>query len=80
MNVGISVPLPAYLVDVGPMARKAEELGFESFWCAEHPFIPVHSKSRFPGSVDLALSWPEIDRDLMQKILWDNAVKAFGEP
>ena len=34
MNVGISVPLPAYLVDVGFMARKAEELGFESFWCA----------------------------------------------
>ena len=52
MNVGISVPLPAYLVDVGAMARKAEELGFESFWCAEHPFIPVQSESRFPGSED----------------------------
>src|SRR3989441_6870646 len=34
------------------MARKAEELGFESFWCAEHPFIPVNSASRFPGSPD----------------------------
>jgi len=52
MNVGISVPLPAYHVDVGFMAKKAEELGFESFWCAEHPFIPVHSTSRFPGSED----------------------------
>jgi probable F420-dependent oxidoreductase len=52
MNVGISVPLPAYLVDVGFMARTVEELGFESFWCAEHPFIPVHSTSRFPGSAD----------------------------
>ena len=52
MNVGISVPLPAYLVDVGFMASKVEELGFESFWCAEHPFIPVHSKSRFPGAAD----------------------------
>lgn len=52
MNVGISVPLPAYLVDVGAMARTAEELGFESFWCAEHPFIPVHTASRFPGSED----------------------------
>jgi probable F420-dependent oxidoreductase len=52
MNVGISVPLPAYFVDVGFMARKVEELGFESFWCAEHPFIPVHSKSRFPGAAD----------------------------
>jgi len=52
MNVGISVPLPAYLVDVGFMARKVEELGFESFWCAEHPFIPVQATSRFPGSAD----------------------------
>lgn len=52
MNIGISVPLPAYHVDVGFMARKAEELGFESFWCAEHPFIPVGSASRFPGSAD----------------------------
>jgi len=52
MNVGISVPLPAYLVDVGAMARTAEALGFESFWCAEHPFIPVRTTSRFPGSED----------------------------
>jgi len=52
MNIGISVPLPAYLVDVGAMAEKAEALGFESFFCAEHPFIPVDSKSRFPGSED----------------------------
>jgi probable F420-dependent oxidoreductase len=52
MNVGISVPLPAYLVDVGAMARTAEALGFESFWCAEHPFVPVHTTSRFPGSAD----------------------------
>jgi probable F420-dependent oxidoreductase len=52
MNVGISVPLPAYQVDVAFMARTAEELGFESFWCAEHPFMPVHATSRFPGSAD----------------------------
>ena len=52
MNVGISVPLPAYLVDVAFIARKAEELGFESFWCAEHPFVPVHTTSRFPGAAD----------------------------
>ena len=52
MIVGISGPLPASLVDVGFMARKVEELGFESFWCAEHPFIPVHSASRFPGTAD----------------------------
>jgi len=52
MKVGVSVPLPAYLVDVGAMARTAEQLGFESFWCAEHPFMPVRTTSRFPGSPD----------------------------
>ena len=52
MNIGLSVPLPAYKVDPAFMARTAEALGFESFWCAEHPFIPVHTTSRFPGSAD----------------------------
>jgi probable F420-dependent oxidoreductase len=52
MNVGVSIPLPAYLVDPGLMAKKAEELGFDSFWCAEHPFMPVNTTSRFPGSAD----------------------------
>ena len=52
MSIGVSVPLPAYLVDVGFMARTAEALGFESFWCAEHPFVPVHTTTRFPGAAD----------------------------
>jgi probable F420-dependent oxidoreductase len=34
------------------MARKAEELGFESFFCAEHPFMPVKTTSRFAGAAD----------------------------
>ena len=52
MRIGITVPLPAWWVDVAPIASKAEELGFESLWCAEHPIVPVHSESRFPGSED----------------------------
>lgn len=52
MNIGISVPLPAYYTDVAFLAQKGEELGFESLWCAEHPIIPVVSKSKYPGSVD----------------------------
>ena len=52
MNVGITVPLPAYYVDVALIAQKAESLGFESLWCAEHPIMPVHSSSPFPGSQD----------------------------
>jgi predicted TIM-barrel fold metal-dependent hydrolase len=39
-----------------------------------------HPETRFPGSVDLVLSWPELDQGLMRKVLWDNAVRAFGEP
>jgi len=52
MNIGVSVPLPAYKVDPGFMARTAEALGFESLWCAEHPIMPVHTTSRFPGAAD----------------------------
>ncbi len=32
------------------MARKAEELGVESLWYAEHPILPVHSESPFPAT------------------------------
>ena len=52
MNVGITVPIPSYHVDVAFIAQKAEELGFESLWCAEHPIMPVRSTSPFPGSSD----------------------------
>ena len=48
-KVGVSTPLPAYTVDPAFTARKAEELGFESIWYAEHPVMPVESTSRFPG-------------------------------
>ena len=50
MSVGTSVPLPAYTIDPAFMAKKAEELGFESIWYAEHPAVPVHSASPFPAT------------------------------
>jgi probable F420-dependent oxidoreductase len=50
MNVGTSVPLPAYTIDSAFMARKAEEVGFESIWYAEHPVLPVHSASPYPAT------------------------------
>ncbi len=50
MAVGIVVPLPAYTVDPAFIARKAEELGFESIWYHEHPILPVHSESLFPAT------------------------------
>ena len=52
MTIGVSTPLPAYKVNAAFMASKAEELGFESIWYAEHPVIPVNTTTRFPGSPD----------------------------
>ena len=50
MSIGTSIPLPAYTLDSAFMARKAEELGFESIWYAEHPIVPVTSASPFPST------------------------------
>ncbi len=50
MNVGTSVPLPAYTIDPAFMAKQAEDLGFESIWYAEHAAVPVHSDSPFPAT------------------------------
>ena len=50
MSVGVSTPLPAYTIDPAFMAKKAEELGFESIWYAEHPAVPVESDSPFPAT------------------------------
>ena len=49
MNIGTSIPLPAYTIDPAFMSKKAEDLGFESIWCAEHPVLPVQSASQFPS-------------------------------
>ncbi len=57
MNIGVSMPLPAYTISAAFMARKAEELGFDSLWYGEHPIMPVHSDSPFPGSPDGVIPW-----------------------
>ncbi len=50
MTIGTAVPLPAYNIDPAFMAKKAEDLGFDSIWYAEHPAVPVHSDSPFPST------------------------------
>ena len=50
MNVGTSTPLPAYTIDPAFFAKKAEDLGFDSIWYAEHPAVPVQSNSPFPAT------------------------------
>jgi probable F420-dependent oxidoreductase len=57
MSIGIIIPLPAYHLDPAYLAEKAENLGFDSIWCGEHPILPVHSTSRFPGSPDGVIPW-----------------------
>jgi probable F420-dependent oxidoreductase len=52
MSIGISTPLPAYKVNAAVTASKAEELGFDSIWYAEHPVMPVHTTSPFAASAD----------------------------
>jgi predicted TIM-barrel fold metal-dependent hydrolase len=39
-----------------------------------------HAESRYPSSVDHVLGWEGLRPEQMQKLLWDNAVRAFGEP
>ena len=57
MNIGVSMPLPAYTINAAFMASKAEELGFDSLWYGEHPVMPVHSESPFPSSPDGVIPW-----------------------
>jgi probable F420-dependent oxidoreductase len=52
MKIGVSTMISDSSIDVAVLARRAEELGFDSFWLGEHPIIPVTSSSRYPGSAD----------------------------
>ena len=57
MNIGLSMPLPAYKVNAAFMGSKAEELGFESIWYAEHPVMPVTTTSKFPDNESGEVPW-----------------------
>ncbi len=39
-----------------------------------------HAESRFPGSVDKVLGWENLNNQQLGKLLWENPVRAFGEP
>jgi alkanesulfonate monooxygenase SsuD/methylene tetrahydromethanopterin reductase-like flavin-dependent oxidoreductase (luciferase family) len=52
MKIGLFMFATPYTVDSASLARKAEELGLESFWLPEHPIIPVHHKTPYPLSED----------------------------
>ena len=52
MKVGVNVAVNSHTGDVGAFAKKAEDLGFQSLWMAEHPIMPVHTTSKYGGTPD----------------------------
>ncbi len=52
MDIGIFVFESDSSADPAILAKRAEELGFESFWVPEHPVIPLKTSSPYPGSPD----------------------------
>jgi probable F420-dependent oxidoreductase len=52
MQIGVFVFATDASADPAVLAKKAEEVGFASFWVPEHPVIPIKYTSRYPGSAD----------------------------
>lgn len=52
MKIGLFLAASDRAADPAVIAKKAEELGFTSFWVPEHPIIPVHTATPFPGAAD----------------------------
>lgn len=52
MEIGVFVFQTDASADPAVLARRAEELGFASYWVPEHPIIPLRYTSRYPGSAD----------------------------
>lgn len=63
MNIGISTFPTDYSVDIAILAKRAEEIGFESLWVPEHPILPVNASSPWPGSSDGVI--PKVYADIV---------------
>lgn len=55
MKIGLVIFLTDYSIDVGVLAKRAEEMGFESLWLPEHPIIPVEFKTPVTFTADSKL-------------------------
>ena len=58
MDIGIFVFETNTSMDPAVLAKRAEQLGFESFWVPEHPIIPVQTITSFPQSDDGVIPGP----------------------
>jgi len=52
MKIGVLAFITETSIDTMTFARKAESLGFDTFYLPEHPIIPVVRKSAYPASAD----------------------------
>ncbi len=52
MDIGTSLSISSTSADIAVLARKAEDLGFESCWVPEHTIVPVQTDSKYPGTPD----------------------------
>jgi probable F420-dependent oxidoreductase len=52
MKIGVLAFLTEQSGNPGSIAREAENLGFESFWVAEHMVMPSHYTVHYPRSAD----------------------------
>ena len=52
MEIGVSTFPTDYSIDIAVLARRAEELGFDSIWVPEHAILPVGAKTPWPGSAE----------------------------
>jgi probable F420-dependent oxidoreductase len=48
MDVGLLLIATAHTGDLPALARRAEEVGFESLWIPDHPVIPIKTTTPFP--------------------------------
>ncbi|MCI0529621.1 MAG: LLM class flavin-dependent oxidoreductase, partial [Nitrospira sp.] len=74
MDIGIIMFITHKSIDITKLAQKAEALGFESLWIPEHPIIPVHTETRFPGAPDGII--PEFYRQLVDPFVALSAAAA----
>ena len=52
MDIGVFCFTSGESADPAIVAKKAEELGFASFWVPEHPILPVHTTVGYPMAPD----------------------------
>ena len=67
MDIGISTFPTDYSIDIAVLAKRAEEMGFESLWAPEHPILPVNTATPWPGASDGKI--PKVYADIVDPFI-----------